>query len=143
VRRGCPHGTEHRLVVLEGLTPGLVALAEPAGGRQRDDAARAAPSGELERDVAAERAADDVRRLPTGLIEGTLDVVDEHVLVDIAVDRLPSRMPGKRRHEHVVLALEQGQDELPRAPRVGEAVQAEKRRPGAATMERHEHRRHG
>ena len=43
-------------------------------------------------------------------------------------------MAGQRRGQHVVPALERGQHELPRAPRVGEPVQEHERRAGAAAV---------
>jgi hypothetical protein len=64
-----------------------------------------------------------------------LDRVGQHVVVDIAVERRPAGVTGQRGRENVVAALERRQDELPRAPRVGEAVQAHERRPGAAPVE--------
>src|SRR5215471_18248813 len=48
--------------------------------------------------------------------------------------RRPACVPGKRRGEDVVAALERRQDELPGPPRVHEAVQADERRTGAAAM---------
>jgi hypothetical protein len=51
-------------------------------------------------------------------------------------DRRPSRVAGERGRQDVVTALERGQNELPDARRVGEAVEAHERGAGAAAMSR-------
>ena len=52
-------------------------------------------------------------------------------------------MAGQRGREHVVALLERGQHELPRPPRVGEAVEQEERLARAAAVGGGEHGRHG
>jgi hypothetical protein len=57
-------------------------------------------------------------------------------------DRRAARVARKRRSEHVVLALERGQHELPHPPRVHEPVQADHRGARASTVGRGEGARH-
>ena len=54
--------------------------------------------------------------------------------VDLARERRPAGVAGQGRRQHVVAALQRGQHELPGPPGVGEAVQADQRRAGAAAM---------
>ena len=94
----------------------------------------AAALGHLQRDVAAERVADDVGGLEPGLVHRPLDPVGEHLVADLALDRRAARVAGEGQREHVVLGLELRQDQLPAAPGVGEPVQADHRRAGAAAV---------
>ena len=59
-----------------------------------------------------------------------------------ARERRPAGVARQRRREHVVPALERGQHQLPRAPRVGEAVQQHERLARAAAVRRGEARVH-
>jgi len=83
----------------------------------------------------------EVQRSPRAAVRQALDRVGEQVGGDRAVEPRPARVPGERRGQHVVPALERGQHELPRPPRVGEAVQADQRFPGAAAVRCGEDRR--
>jgi hypothetical protein len=82
----------------------------------------------------AERVADEVRRAEAGLVHGGLHRVDKRLLAGLTDDRRAARMPGQPQGQDVVPALERGQDELPRPPRVDEAAQADHRRSGAAAV---------
>ena len=64
-------------------------------------------------------------------------------LVTACVERRAARVADERRGEHVVVALELREHEVPGAPGVGEAVQEHERRPGAAAVGRGEGRGHG
>ncbi len=132
------HGQE----VLLGDALGSVADGPAAGRRERDDAARAAAGGELQRDVAAERVADEVRGGEAGVVHGRLDGVDERVLGRVARERRTARMTSECQRENIVLTLQRGQYELPGAPRVRESVQAHQWRPLAAAMQRCESKCH-
>jgi hypothetical protein len=110
-------------------------LAGPAArGREGHHGARAAPRGELERDETAERARDDVGGFEARVVHGTFGRVGHQLSGGRAFERRPARVAGEGRGEDVVPALERGQHELPGAPRLHEAVQAEERRAGAAAM---------
>ena len=65
----------HRVEVVERLQVGVVARRPAARRRERHDGARAPARGELQREVAAERVAGDVRRLEAGLVQRALDRV--------------------------------------------------------------------
>jgi hypothetical protein len=56
-----------------------------------------------------------------------LDRVGDQGVADLTVKRRPAGVAGQRRREYVVGALEPGQDEIPTAPGIGEAVQAYER----------------
>ena len=119
-------------------------LAQPPAGAKATTRARATARGELQRDEAAERVADEVGGLEARVVHRALDRVgDQRVRSTLAVERRPARVAGQRRREHVVAALERGQHELPRPPRVHEAVQAHERRAGAAAVRRTEGAVHG
>jgi hypothetical protein len=81
--------------------------------------------------VASKRVADDVRGLEARLVHSALDRVGERGVAHLPLDRRPTRVPGEGQGQDVVSALERGQNELPGAPGVGEAVEAYERRPGA------------
>lgn len=84
-----------------------------------------------------------MRVLEARFVHRPLDLVGEQVVADLPLDRRPARVPGERRGEHLVTALERGQDQLPGAPGVGEAMQAHQRWPRASTMRSGERRIHG
>jgi 5,10-methylenetetrahydromethanopterin reductase len=67
----------------------------------------------------------------------------QRAIGQLALERRSAGVAGQRRCEHVVMALEHRQDELPRPPRVHEAVQADQRRATAATVRSGEGRAHG
>ena len=72
------------------------------------------------------------------LVHRALDRIGQQGVAQLAGQRRPAGVAGQRRREHVVTPLEHRQHELPRAPRVGEAVQADERRAGSAAVERGE-----
>ncbi len=102
----------HRREVRERVLGGLVRLRPAAGRGQRHDRQSPAAGRELQRDVAAERVADDMGGLEAGLVHRPLDRVGQHGLADFSFDRRPAGVPGQRGGEHVVLTLERGQHEL-------------------------------
>jgi len=63
--------------------------------------------------MAAERVADDVRRLEARVVHRTLDEIGEHRVADLPLDRRPAGMPGQGHGQHVVLVLQRGEHELP------------------------------
>ena len=140
VRRGRLRRLDHRRLEAERVPVRLVAPRPAPCGGKRNDRFRAAARGELKRDVAAERVAGDVRRLEAGLVHRPLDRVGEHGVAHLPFDRRPTRVAGERGRQDIVTALERGQNELPDAPRVGEAVEANQWRTGAAAMSRSEGR---
>jgi len=75
-----------------------------------------------------------VRGLEARLVDRPLDRVGERGVADLSLDRRPARVPGEGQGQDVVTALERGQNELPGAPGVGEAVEAYQRRPGASAV---------
>ena len=105
----------------------LVARRPPAGRGERHDRRRPAARGELQRDVAAERVADDVRGLEARVVHRTLDRVGDRGGGDRTIDGGPARVAGQRRGEYLVTALELRQHQVPGPPGVGEAVQADER----------------
>jgi hypothetical protein len=72
--------------------------------------------------------------LESSLVHRALDRAGERGLADLSLDRRAARVAGQRERQHVVTVLQGGQDELPGAPRVEEAVQADERRPGAPAV---------
>src|SRR5207244_1827434 len=94
VRRGGLRGVEHGSLERERGRVGVVGPA--AGGRERDDAARAPACGELERDVAAERVAYQVRGRETGGVQRALDLVGERGVGDL-LERRAAGVAGERR----------------------------------------------
>ena len=66
------------------------------------------------------------------LVEQGLDVVGQSG-VGRFLERRPPGVAGQRGSEDVVATLERGADEVPRSPRVREAVQAEERRQSTAS----------
>ena len=134
VRSGGLELGPHRDEEVHRLADGVVAGGPATGRRERDDGLGTAAGRELQRDVAAERVADDVGGRDAGLVHGALDPVGQGVVRDLAVDRRPARVAGERRGEHVVLPLQRRQHELPGPPGIGEAVHADQRRAGSAAM---------
>jgi hypothetical protein len=134
VESGAPRGLDQRPLDAERAAIRLVA-ARPAARRcERDDRPRAAARRELQRHVAAQRVAGEVRRLEARRVHRALDRVGEHGIADRSLDRRPAGVTGERRRQDVVPPLQRGQDELPAAPGVGEPVQAHERRPRAAAV---------
>ena len=77
--QGLARGRLHPREDLDDLLGGgLVAGAQAAGGGDADDAAGAAALGELERERAAHRVADQVRGADAELVEVLLEVVGRH-----------------------------------------------------------------
>ena len=72
--------------------------------------------------------------LHPGLTHRTLDGVGERAIRDLTLDRRSARVPGQCGCEHVMPALESGQHELPGAPGVQEAVEADERLAGASAV---------
>jgi hypothetical protein len=134
VRRGGLQQAEQLRLEAEQVLVRVVAARPAAGRRERHDRLRPAARRELERDEAAERVAGEVRRLEAGLVHRALDRVGEQGVADLAHDRRAARVPGQRQGEDFVTALQRRQDELPGAPGVDEAVEADQRRPGAAAV---------
>src|SRR5262249_44293406 len=77
-----------------------------------------------------------------GLVHRALDGVGDQGRGEVALERRPAGMPGQRRGEDVVVALELTEHELPDPPGAGEAVQADERPPGPAAMRGSEERVH-
>jgi hypothetical protein len=77
--------------------------------------------------VAAERVASDVSARDARVVERALEGVGERRVAHRGPERRAAGVAGQREREHVVPPLERRQDELPRAPGVGEAVQADAR----------------
>ena len=149
VRRGRLHLLLHRRLEVERLLQRVVALRPAAGGRERHDRpargrARRAAARRSRRASCRRCARSRSPRRPSRARPRR----GGRRRVDLALERRPARVAEQRRGEHVVVALERRQHELPRPPRVGEAVQADQRRPGAAAVGRGEARvrqsaRHG
>ncbi len=81
-------------------------------------------------------------RVPTiASVERPLDHVEEFANPGLVGGRRTARVTGQRRRQHVVPACECREHELPGPPRVGEPVQAQKRRTGTAAVGRREYER--
>jgi len=113
-----------------------------AGRRERDHRHRAATRSQLQRDVPAERVADEVRGIEARIVHRPLDRVDDAGLAGRGVERRATGVPGERRSEHVMATLQRFEHQLPCPPRVHEPVQAHHRRPFPATMNSSEPREH-
>jgi len=120
---------------VECLAVGVVALRPAAAGRERHHRPRPAARRELERHVAAQRVADDVRGLEARVVHRPLELVGDEVGGDLSVERRAAGVADERRGEHVVMLLELRQHEVPGAPGVHEAVEEDERRAGAAAVE--------
>src|SRR5919197_126869 len=72
VRRRGLQQLVHRRLEAQRVLVGVVARRPAAGRRERHDLVRPAARGELERDVASERVADDVRGLEVGVVHRAL-----------------------------------------------------------------------
>ena len=115
--------------------PERIIAGGPAAGRgERDHAPGTSPLGELERQVAAQRVADDMCRLDSRLVHHRLERVGERALVRLPIERGAAGMTGQRRCEHVVPPLKGRQHKLPGAPRIGEPMQADEWCAAATTM---------
>ena len=77
---------------------------------------------ELQRDVAAERVADDVRFADARLVHRLLDGFDERGGRDRGRERRAAEVAGERRGEQRVVALEPRPHQLPHVRGAGEAV---------------------
>ena len=131
-------GTEqvlHRREEGEGLAEGLVA-GGPAAGRGKGNH-RFGPTagGKLESEVAAERAADQVRSLDPGLVHPPFNRLDKCAVVDLTIERGAAGVAGQGRREDVVLLLQRRQHQLPGAPGVDETVQTDHRRTEPTAVE--------
>ena len=142
VRDGPAQLRLHRCVERERLAVGLVPARPAASGCQRHDRFGPSARRELQRDEAAERVADDMRGRKTGGIHRPLDRIGDRRRIDRALQRRSAGVADQRRRQHVVVALQRRQHQLPAPPRVGEAVQAHQRRTGAAAMRGGEARDH-
>lgn len=70
------------------------------------------------------------------LVEQLLDEPEQRLAVERLGERGAAGVAGQGRREDLVASLERGQDELPRPPRVEEAVQQQEPRALAAAMRR-------
>ena len=114
----------HRLEVGERVLEPGIALGPAARRGERHHGVRPPPLGELQRNEAAQRVADDVRRLESCFVHRLLHRVGDQGVVELPGDRRAARVAGQGGREDVVALLELGQDELPAPPGVGEAVHA-------------------
>ena len=124
-----------RALNAEQLPVGVVATRPSARRRERDDRAGSAAGGQLERDEAAERIANEVRGLDVRLVKRALDELGERRRRDGVWKRRSAGVPGEGERKHVVPALERRQDEFPHAPRVQKSVQAHERRAVSRAVE--------
>ena len=124
---GLRHELVHHCEVAEGVLVGVVALGPAARRRQRDDRARPPARGEPQRQVAAERVADEVRGLKARTVHRRLQEIGDRVLIDVSVQRRTAGVAGEGDRQDVVPGLKGREDELPAAPGVGEPVQADHR----------------
>ena len=118
----------------------VVALRPAAGGREGGDGERPAARRELQRDVAAERVADDVRFADPRLVHRPLDGFDERGGGDRGRERRAAEVAGQRRGEQRVVALEPRPHQLPHVRGAGEAVDQDQRRSARCVL-RHDERR--
>ena len=70
----------------------------------------------------------------SGLVHRALHPGGEGLIGDLAVDRRAAGMAGERDGQYVVTALEGGENKLPAAPRVTQAVYADQRGSRAAAV---------
>ena len=122
----------------EQLAMGGVVRRPAAGGRQCGDGAGAAALGELEGQVAAERVARQVGQRPARVVHGLLERVEQAGLGRRFGEGRPAGVAGQGEREHIVIALQGGQHELPDAPGVHEAVDEHERGAAAASVGRGE-----
>lgn len=87
-----------------------LAAQPPAGAKATTDFAR--PRRQHQRNVAAERVADQVRDLKPRAVHRVLDRVSDQGVADLALKRRPAGVAEQRRREYVVMALEFLQHEL-------------------------------
>ena len=78
-----------------------------------------------------------MRGLEAGGVHVALGLVDEVAEYDVAtlLQRPPAGVPPERDREQVVMGFQQGRDELPASPCVGDPVYAEQRLTAAAAVE--------
>jgi hypothetical protein len=134
-RRGREHFRAHRWEVVQDRLVGVVAGGPAARRGERHDRAGAPACGERQREVAAERVSDQVRGREAGLVHRGLEQVGRGAGVErVRVQRRPAGVADERGSKDIMSLLERRQDQLPRAPRVGEAVQAHHRLAGAAAV---------
>jgi hypothetical protein len=134
VGRGARDLPHHGRLEAQHALPGRVATGPAARRSERHDRPRPSARGQLQRDPAAERVAGEVRQRKARPVHRALDLVGDRRVADLALDRRPAGVARERQREDVVAALERREDELPRAPGLGEAVQAHERRPGACAV---------
>jgi hypothetical protein len=134
VRGGAPQLLVNRREARQRFVEGRVALG-PAPGRGQGHYRLGPPArGELQRHIAAQRVAGDVRGLEARVVHRPLDRVREQGVADVAIEPRPARVAEQRRSQHVVPALERRQRQLPGPPGVREPVQAHERGPGTTAM---------
>ena len=80
VRRGRPRLLEYPQLQAQELAWPRVAVGPPARRCERDDRPGPASRRQPQRDVAAERVADDVRIMDAGSVDQLLNLVDERVV---------------------------------------------------------------
>ncbi len=114
----------HRREVGERSRRTVPSAQPPAGASATTDRARECAT---QRDVAAERVAGDVRRLPASLVQRGLDRVANRGLGIVAAD-------AAHRRDGSVASSMRERGSRPTAPRVGEAVQQEQRLARAAAV---------
>ncbi len=110
-------------------------LRPAAGWGERDDAPGPVAHREVQREIAPERVSDDVGGGESSQVHRPFELVDEHRVVDRPGQGRTAGVPGERHGEDIVIALELGEDQLPGAPGVGEAVDEEERRTRAAAVQ--------
>jgi uncharacterized protein with PIN domain len=134
-----PHDADRALDALRVEQPVEVARGVQQRHRRRADRdAEQLVDEQLRRDVLVV-GHEQLGRAAAALRRGE-QRVGQRRLVDLALERGAARVAGERDRQDVVAALERGQDELPGAPGVDEAVQAHQRRPGPAAVGRREPR---
>ena len=132
---------EHGRLEVEHVLERVVALRPAAGGSNRHHRPSAPTRGELERDVAAQRVADQMGGVESRVVHRTFDRVRQDGVGHRPVDPRAARVSRQRQRQHVVPVLERRQHELPGAPGVDEAVQCHERRTAAAAVGGGERRR--
>lgn len=106
MRRGRLRELAHRRLEAEQLLVRLVPLGPATRGGERHDRLRPTARGELKRHVPSERVADEVGSVEAGLVHRALDRVGQQGVGDLPLDSRPARVPGQRKGEDVVVALE-------------------------------------
>ena len=131
----------------EACQPPRLAVARrpAAGGRERDDRARATALCQLERQRAAHRVADDVRRAHAELVEVRLQRVGRAGERHRAAQRIrASRRRGRAASARSLRSARRGRRAAaPVHPRAGEAVQQYQRLARACAIQGWRHLSHG